>query len=102
MTLETLKREASESAAWRGHTLGPWQDSGKRSYAECECGAGVQVDTKPPANGINIGGSAVAINCPNTQGTSEPDTGTCEPCGEWLDSRGDCGNGCTVRYEAHS
>ena len=33
-------------------------------YAECrKCGAWVQVDTYPEANGIDIGGSAVATSC---------------------------------------
>lgn len=28
------------------------------------CGAYVQVDSNPPPNGIDIGGNAVALNCP--------------------------------------
>jgi hypothetical protein len=32
-------------------------------------------------------------------GELEESKSTCAQCGEWLDSRGDCGNGCTLRGE---
>lgn len=64
---QTLKDEATDSAVWRGHRLGPWDNNGPtRAYAECDCGASVTVDTNPPPNGIDIGGDAVAINHPRT------------------------------------
>lgn len=64
-----LQRQADDSATWRGHRLGPWQTypSTTIAHACCEndgCGAYVSVDTRPPANGIDIGGEAVALNCP--------------------------------------
>jgi hypothetical protein len=74
--LDDLKKEADASATWRQHHLGPWDDTRhgsardlaagydrQTSIAECRCGAYVQVDTNPPPNGIDIGGSAVAVNC---------------------------------------
>lgn len=65
--LDHLMNEAREAAQNRGHTLGPfapgefWRE---RRYADCtECGMGVAVDPDPPPNGIDISGSAVALNC---------------------------------------
>ena len=67
MSLASLKRSASESTKWRGHRMGRWDDAGASlttSYREClDCGAYVMVDTRPMPNGIDIGGSAVALNC---------------------------------------
>jgi hypothetical protein len=72
----TLRRRAAAAANWRGHSL-KWariRDSAPHTAmhsgriivsAECRhCGASVTIDTAPPANGIDIGGSAVATNCP--------------------------------------
>ena len=74
-TIATLKRDAGRGARWRGHRLGRWSTpvgaaADDRAYAECRnagCRASVSVDTTPPPNGIDIGGSAVAVNCPDTE-----------------------------------
>jgi hypothetical protein len=62
-----LKKEAMDSAMWRGHSFrGAWlaHDCGYLFSRECRvCGAWVQVNLKPVANDIDIGGTAVAINC---------------------------------------
>lgn len=66
-TLRTLKKNARKSAEWRGHKLGRFsiQHYG-RAYARCEnCNASVCVNTRPMPNQIDIGGDAVAVNCPN-------------------------------------
>jgi hypothetical protein len=63
--MRKLKQEALNSAEFRGHTLTPFNTYGTTAYATCSrCGAQVVVDTDPPANGIDIGGAAVAVNCP--------------------------------------
>lgn len=61
----TLKREAKESAAARGHVIGYWINNGYyRAEAEClKCGMHVFVDVNPPPNGIDIHGEAIALNC---------------------------------------
>ncbi len=57
----TLKKEAEKSAKWRGHSM-IWEGNA----GTCEhCGAWVQVLNRPQANEIEIGGSAVAVNCLN-------------------------------------
>ena len=67
--LDKLKKEANEACKFRGHDMGEWQDSfdtvnGDISYCECKvCGKWVQVETKPQANSIDIGGPAVAVGC---------------------------------------
>lgn len=64
-----LKREAREATDWRGHHMRPWellQSSNSREVWQAVCGVcgkSVQIDTNPPANGIDIGGEAVALNC---------------------------------------
>ena len=69
-----LKKEARESATFRGHQLGRFIHLNRYSQvhsqarpvfqAECSvCGAWVQVLTRPYPNEIEIGGNAVAINC---------------------------------------
>lgn len=63
-----LRQRAEQVAARRGHTLGPWEESGQggrlRGAADCtRCGRGVVYDTAPPANGIDLGGRAVAVEC---------------------------------------
>jgi len=64
-----LKKEAMESAKWRGHKfVGPWlvndYISHKNYIRVCStCEAQVYINTKPAPNEIDIGGSAVAINC---------------------------------------
>lgn len=64
-----LKNEAIEAAQWRGHDL-IWDSNSKTDHSEigdcinAGCDAYVMIDTKPAANGIDIGGPAVALNCP--------------------------------------
>ena len=62
--LDRLKNEARSAAQWRGHSPGEWRDGPNdgASWAECECGAMACVDTHPAPNGIDIWGSAVAVN----------------------------------------
>ena len=63
--MRRLMKEAKEGAVWMGHTVGRWELYSK-GWAEltCKtCGAWVQVQTNPPANGIDIGGPAVAESC---------------------------------------
>lgn len=72
--LTTLTIEADKAATWRGHRLqwgAPYHGEhnsiheGTCTHAGCE--AWVQVMTTPPANGIDIVGPAVAVNCPYTE-----------------------------------
>lgn len=66
-SLRTLKREARESATWRGHSLSrfhTYTTAERRAVAHCRnCPASVVVDCYPAPNGIDIGGDAVAVNC---------------------------------------
>ena len=66
---EALKREARTAALLRGHSYLETVDRGRtQSGWECGlCGMEVTADWNPPANGIDISGEAVALNCPNTQ-----------------------------------
>jgi hypothetical protein len=64
-----LHKLAAKAATFRGHSLswGPLVISGARirETARCRrCTATVSVDTRPESNGIDIGGDAVAVNCP--------------------------------------
>lgn len=66
--LARLKREARSFAMARGHQMSPFKGalSGDPNIASAECTKChrcVIVYAKPPPNGIEIGGSAVAINC---------------------------------------
>ena len=67
--LDILRREAENAAFYRYHDLGAWHSGSEwRPYevesAECKrCGAYVQIDVRPPPNGIDVGGTAVAVNC---------------------------------------
>ena len=71
--LERLERRARQTAEGsdREHRLSTFTETskGRRSFtasAVClrvGCTRGVQVDTDPPANGIDIGGAAVALGC---------------------------------------
>lgn len=63
--LVNLIEEARDAAEWRGHSdlhdrfLSPTQ-----SRITCGvCGMEADANTKPPANGIDIGGELVALNC---------------------------------------
>jgi hypothetical protein len=67
-TMRGLKCEATRAASRRGHCrMGRWESSATRaghSLSTCEiCGAWVQVLLKPLPNEIEIGGSAVAVDC---------------------------------------
>lgn len=73
--LQRLQKEAIKSVAFRGHMLGPWGISSRRgacvsaTLACCtnsNCKAYVQVNANPMPNEIDIGGDAVALNCPVT------------------------------------
>ena len=66
--LAKLKKEALEACKFRGHKMGKWERNAwwdkETTYCSCgRCGKGVQVNVKPPANGINIGGEAVVTEC---------------------------------------
>ena len=64
--LNRLKREARDAAEWRGHTLARFRASDTRyHFAQCtQCNQGVSVTLTPRPNEIDIGGEAVALNCP--------------------------------------
>lgn len=83
--LGKLRGEAEDAAHWRGHRL-KWHPPthGERKsvqYAECVndgCKAWVQVNMRPAPNEIDIGGSAVALDCPVR---SDEDSPLPNPCG---------------------
>jgi hypothetical protein len=63
-----LRRRAEDACETRGHRLGKWVtihgESQSLANNECtDCGAGVQCNTRPQPNGIDIGGEALALNC---------------------------------------
>lgn len=62
---EALKAQAARAATARNHRLGAWSDyNDYRACAKCEvCGKEAYVDAKPAANGIDVSGEAVALNC---------------------------------------
>jgi len=65
-TLKNLKIEAMESCDFRGHSMGAWADGADATTSQCQCAicdAWVVVETNPMPNGIDIGGSAVALGC---------------------------------------
>lgn len=63
-----LKKEAHESATWRGHEI-DWghiyhgEGRSLRAGSCRKCGRAVMVNTNPPPNGIDIGGEAIALDC---------------------------------------
>lgn len=62
-----LIREGLDTARWRGHAMSVVSTDTQRgqSVHRCKtCGAEVHCDVSPPPNGIDIGGDAVALNCP--------------------------------------
>lgn len=66
--LLNLRREAETVARARGHRLGNWQtyhgESRSLANNECqECGMGVQCNSKPLPNQIDLGGEVLALNC---------------------------------------
>jgi hypothetical protein len=70
--LEKFKKQAERSAEFRGHALGPWKSNlffpTKKRAVELSicvyCGEWAEVDTCPLPNGINVSGTAVAVDCP--------------------------------------
>lgn len=70
MKIETLRKNARASAKWRGHAMKKFIRYGgsvpnkTNYYSECKiCRAYMIVNLNPAPNEIDIGGSAVAINC---------------------------------------
>lgn len=66
----TLSRKARAAAKWRGHTLAPFGQT-RLSPAhpvwstQCKrCHAFASINPAPYPNEIDIGGEAVAVNCP--------------------------------------
>ncbi len=67
--VENLKQSARQSAKARGHKMTNFQRIVETSRYEsicAVCAMYVIVDSNPPANGIDIGGTAVALNCTPT------------------------------------
>lgn len=65
MRLKTLKQHAIASCILRGHRMRRFVTL-TTTTAESTCSAcekSVVVNSHPPANGIDIGGEAVALNC---------------------------------------
>jgi hypothetical protein len=62
--------DARGSAELRWHKLNKFKKTSNHTWlAACKhCAMWVQVDTNPPANGIDIGGPAVALNCEANDG----------------------------------
>ena len=61
-----LKKEALEATTFRGHQMSKWQRWTPFNYVtHCiSCSAEAQVLSDPAPNQIDIGGEAVALNCP--------------------------------------
>ncbi len=61
------RHEAIAAALRRGHLLlaTQWATGKTQARWECRlCGMEVTADWNPPANGIDVSGEAVALNCP--------------------------------------
>ena len=66
-TIDRLRLEARAAATWRGHEMSHFKTLSpalKRSHC-VKCGKEVDVTSSPAINEIDIGGPAVAINCPD-------------------------------------
>lgn len=65
--IRRLRLEALEACAFRGHTMSnfvTYHNSPDNRFAYCiDCGMRVDINAKPAANGIDIGGEAVALTC---------------------------------------
>lgn len=65
--LGELRTEGTDAATIRGHAVtwaAPYHSEIRSiQNAHCACGAEVQICTNPPANGIDVGGDAVAVGC---------------------------------------
>ena len=68
--IERLRKEALEACEWRGHKMSRfkpgefWKNVRTAHCTNPGCQGEVWVDPNPPANGIDIHGDAVALNCP--------------------------------------
>jgi hypothetical protein len=66
--LDLLLRDATETAALRGHRIGKARYARadfKRATASCDdCGMEIHVIREPAPNEIEISGQAVALECP--------------------------------------
>ena len=67
--LASLTQEIRETATARGHkNLITEYLTDTQTRLTCPyCGKDADANTNPPANGIDIGGSLVALNCEETQ-----------------------------------
>jgi len=67
--IDRLILEAKQAAKFRGHDLFSFthvKDVPRLANSVCrKCGAYVGVNAKPQPNEIDIGGEAVAVNCPD-------------------------------------
>lgn len=76
LDVHELRRDATAALNFRGHVepkLDDWEQihESHRGYSAhmrlryiCpRCGYGVWIDNRPPPNGIDIGGKAVALEC---------------------------------------
>lgn len=77
--LQRLERNARLAASSRGHILGAFIPAPFRpgaASAQClrpGCSCTAHITTRPQANEIDIGGSAVAVNCNYRDGGSPHD-----------------------------
>jgi hypothetical protein len=64
--MKKLQKEAKASAQSRNHNLAEFTQLGPHlAVAECvHCGMEVATNTHPQPNEIDIGGEAVALDCP--------------------------------------
>lgn len=65
--IDRLKREAMDSARWRGHRMTNFANGGTEGLAHAfclKCPAMVLINVRPHPRAVPIGGAAVAVNCP--------------------------------------
>jgi hypothetical protein len=68
MKIATLKKHAKVSATELGHKIRWGKTLPVACIGKCVfCGAWVQVLTHPQPNQIDIGGPAIALNCPKSK-----------------------------------
>jgi len=67
--IERLRREALESCIYRGHKMRPFSRQYRHWWdSECkDCGMAASINDEPAPNDIDIGGEAVALNCPGVK-----------------------------------
>lgn len=64
--LERLRKEALKSCQWRGHVMTRFYGDKLSRFSDCKnCGRYVVITAHPLPNDIEIGGSAIALNCDN-------------------------------------